>query len=441
MKILIITTYFAPDTAMGGKRPYTFAKYLAQFGHDVTVVRSGEILATIDPALEFEKYGIKVISYLGEDSPAEKFRRGEITNKDIKRAQSRISFIPVKIRKKISNAYHQIFKGYEYSKECKAAENYLEKMKGTLDSLKDEHFDVVFSTYGRLENIYGGEYAKRVLGCPWINDLRDRVTHDRDPIAHRMQLKTEQDYFLKSDACVAVSGSHCDDLRERYPSLNVNLIYNGYECDFEDTVEPVAKENRLTLCYTGSMYTGALDLSLLFKAFAVLESKGTINLDNITFAYAGGEFEYLQAQAAKHGVDRILVNKGFLSRADVRQLQCSSDIYVVSARNIQHYLDEIPGKIYEGISAGRPILTVVNGTTTGGELKQLQDKYHYGYCYEQGGGHEAFEELCRYLAKAYKSSTKEALLAFDQPEELVEDFKYPNLTRKLESIMESLCNK
>ena len=42
MDILIITTYYPPDTAVAAVRPYMLAKYLTKRGHKVTVLRSGE---------------------------------------------------------------------------------------------------------------------------------------------------------------------------------------------------------------------------------------------------------------------------------------------------------------------------------------------------------------------------------------------------------------
>ena len=42
MKILILTTYYPPDTAVAAVRPYMLAKYLTRRGHEVTVLRSGE---------------------------------------------------------------------------------------------------------------------------------------------------------------------------------------------------------------------------------------------------------------------------------------------------------------------------------------------------------------------------------------------------------------
>ena len=38
MRILILTTFYPPDTAVAAVRPYMLAKYLAQRGHEVTAV-------------------------------------------------------------------------------------------------------------------------------------------------------------------------------------------------------------------------------------------------------------------------------------------------------------------------------------------------------------------------------------------------------------------
>ena len=42
MNVLIIATFYPPDTAVAAVRPYMLAKYLTRLGHSVTVLRSGE---------------------------------------------------------------------------------------------------------------------------------------------------------------------------------------------------------------------------------------------------------------------------------------------------------------------------------------------------------------------------------------------------------------
>ena len=105
MKILILTTYYPPDTAIAAVRPYMFAKYLSQLGHSVTVLRSGEINKRCDGFFE-PLPGVRVISYLGENSPAERYQRGEWDGVPAE-GTSRIGFLPSWLRRLAAKLYHR----------------------------------------------------------------------------------------------------------------------------------------------------------------------------------------------------------------------------------------------------------------------------------------------------------------------------------------------
>ena len=170
MNILIICTFYPPDTAISAVRPYMLAKYLSKHGHHVTVLRSGMINKTADefyPALN----DVRVISFLGENSQAERFARGEAMYNKVSDGKSRIAFLPSPVRKAVSSVYHWIDAPRQYRKRKRLASQHYELQKREIDNLKNEHFDIVFSTYSELENAYAGEYARDVLGCKWIMDF------------------------------------------------------------------------------------------------------------------------------------------------------------------------------------------------------------------------------------------------------------------------------
>ena len=76
MNILIITTIFPPDSAIASVRPYMFAKHLAAAGEKITVIRSGYF--EMPPYDDYtEAAGFEVLSALGRDCDAEKYKRGE----------------------------------------------------------------------------------------------------------------------------------------------------------------------------------------------------------------------------------------------------------------------------------------------------------------------------------------------------------------------------
>ena len=76
LNILIICTYFPPDSTIAAVRPFMFAKYLTKAGHKVTVLRSGEFYSPPDNSYHLEEQSFRVITYLGEDAPAEKYKQG-----------------------------------------------------------------------------------------------------------------------------------------------------------------------------------------------------------------------------------------------------------------------------------------------------------------------------------------------------------------------------
>lgn len=176
MDILIITTYFPPDSAVAAVRPYMFAKYLIRFGHKVTVLRSGDFCREPDRSYP-PLHGLRILSYLGKDSPAEAFERGEIDSWPFSEGKSRISFLPEKIRLPIAEVYHSFANLWDVERQEHSIEAPLNRQKDVLRSLRDEgdRFDIIFATYGRLENVYAGKYAAELFGCPWILDLRDPI--------------------------------------------------------------------------------------------------------------------------------------------------------------------------------------------------------------------------------------------------------------------------
>jgi len=105
MDILIITTYYPPDTAVAAVRPYMLAKYLTQHGHKVTVLRSGDFYNSASDFFDMD-IPVRVISFLGPDSPAERYARGELKEVPVIEARSRLSFLPDVIRKPVSRLYN-----------------------------------------------------------------------------------------------------------------------------------------------------------------------------------------------------------------------------------------------------------------------------------------------------------------------------------------------
>lgn len=434
MNILIITTYFPPDTAIASVRPYMFAKYLTRMGHKVTVLRSGMLTCTADDTMSCEKLGIRVISYLGENAPAERFSRGETV--ETKFSASPESRIPYPVRKLAHNAF-EAMKSVMVGLKVQRARMRFAMQKNCIDELQGEHFDVVFATYGELENAFAGRYAAQKFGCKWILDFRDPIAR-RDTCDYFTYLRwkrVQRKAVLSSDICTAVSDGIAQKVAAK-TDKKVFTLYNGYDSELY-MKQAAGDDGVLRFAYTGVMYKDR-SAAPLFRAIRKLASEGKVDPDRIRFEYAGPHYEQLLSQAKEYHLEKILVNHGFIGREKAAKVQEKSDVFLVMTWNTKHDRGVIPGKFYEGIRARKPILVLVSGEVPGSELFALNRKYRYGFCLEECAGEAEFDNFCRWLLDVYEKKNSGTAAEYAHQEALAEDFAYTNLTRKLADIMEEL---
>ena len=436
MRILILTTYYPPDTAVAAVRPYMFAKYLTQRGHDVTVMRSGEFYNSASDFFDMS-IPVRVISYLGPDSPAERYARGEQKEFPCPEGKGRLAKLPPWLGDLILKAYLPI----AFARRLKDVAHKVKMQKAALDLLKDEHFDVVFSTFGQLENIEAGQYAAKLFGCKLIQDFRDAVA--MAPLCTKNEyrvLKRIQDKgILHADGVTAVSeGLRC----ELFENLQVDVpnitLYNGYEATAEDETEDAVEPDVFSFCYTGILYGDLRDFTPLLRALKRLSQEGRIDLAKVKLNYAGRDFRLLQEAAEQMDMTQILVNHGYVSRGEAARLQNTSDMFLVLSWNMPDSQGILTGKFYEGIRAKKPILSLISGTLPNSELNILNEKFHYGFCYESCCEEEQFDRLCDFLANAYGEKMENGRVNFQVGPELEEAFRYDNLAQQLEEFILSI---
>lgn len=432
MKILIICTFFPPDTNIAAKRPYMFAKYLAYFGHDVTVICSGKISAKKDKSYNDDLNTFRIIRYLKTDSENIKPQTSTLAHRNSE-------LVPSAIREMVKGVYHSLYEPINIYRTQKKSRYHYNSIKIALDSIKQEHFDVVYSTYSELSNVYAGEYAKDLFKCKWVLDFRDRIVQlsNRSWLWNTLYKPLERKCIVKADAVTAVS----EDLfyGTSYSSSHIYTIYNGYEPIVVDRSE--SSKNRLSICYTGMVYgERSLALESLFKALFSLKEKGQIELDKVAFEYAGPSGEDVNKMAHKYGLSSIINQHGYLLSKELNQLQADSDIFLVLSWNRDRERGILTGKFYDGLNVKRPILSILAGDTMDSELYRLNEQYHYGFCYEQARGNQQDDEFESFISELYKQKIEQGQICYRPNDRLVNNFKYVNLTKELESLCLSLFN-
>ena len=434
MKLLILTTYYPPDTAIAAVRPYMLAKYLSQRGHCVTVLRSGEISQNCDESLA-PLPSVRVISYLGENSPAEAYARGQWQVAE-DHGKSRIDFLPEIFRLPISRCFHFLTRNKAFDQFVKTRMGLLEKQKAALDSLKGESFDVVFSTVGEFENALAGQYAAELFGAPLIQDFRDQIAlrNFQNKKVYAFWKRLQDESVQKADVCTAVSHGVLEDICSGLQVKSPAVLYNGYEPtnDFAKPAASLSKE--FSFCYTGQLYGGMRDCTPLLRALKALAEEGRIALEKVRIHYAGKDFAYLHRQADSLGLSEILVDHGYVGREEAAKMQSQADLFLVLSWNTATTKGILTGKFYEGIRAKKPILALVAGDVPGSELRLINEKYRYGFCYENCRESQQFEKLCDYLETAYKEKMELGAVGYAPDSALETDFRYDTLAQSLEKL-------
>ena len=443
MNILLITTYFQPDSAIAAVRPYLLAKYLSKLGHNVTVLRSGRIYSKPVQGFHQDEEQFRVISFLGENSDAERYNHGEYTEKP---AIKTYSYIPDSIRKRFAKMYHILKEPIEASTRIRNAKADFELQKKALHRLRNsgEQFDLIFSTFSKLENVFAGEYAAKLFKSKWIMDFRDPIVQKNGGINYSWNYRTKkiQWHALQTASLsTTVSEGLTLEMQRFCPQARIETLYNGYDPAESAPVDEGPKGGPLVICYTGMLYEYRKDaLGGLLDFLSGLLKEKKIDGQNIRFIYAGPNSDIVKEVFEERKMSKMLDDRGYVSRDEAQQIQNATDLFLVLSWNTKTSQGVLTGKFYEGIRAGKPILSVVAGDLPGSELSIINDKYRYGYCYEMCQKKLQAQCLLDYFVGIYQQKIQNGRIEYQPTEELKEAFRYDRLAERLVMLAEQISS-
>ena len=87
------------------------------------------------------------------------------------------------------------------------------------------------------------------------------------------------------------------------------------------------------------------------------------------------------------------------------------------------------------------ILAVVAGDLPGSELLLLNNKYHYGFCYEGCQSNLQYNGFLDYIESIYNDKTVNGKIEYNPMEALAETFQYNSIVRKFEQLCAELIDE
>lgn len=288
--------------------------------------------------------------------------------------------------------------------------------------LREHPVDAVVTTGPPQSMHLIGRGLKRSLGLPWIADFRDPWTRMfyykhlcLSKFADRKHHRLEQGVLDEADLVLAVSPPVRDDFQAQ-TRTPVHLITNGYDEDDFPVREPGSrKDGKFRIVHTGLFAADGNPLKL-WDALARRCREDEDFAQRLEIRLAGKTDAPVLEAIRERGLGAQLVDLGYLPHSRVVQEQQDADLLILPLRHEPEYDKVLPGKIFEYIASGRPVLGI--GQEDGAAAAILRDS-GAGRMYDwdredkflefMDMDHEAAEGAARYSRKALTRQLVEEL--------------------------------
>lgn len=356
-RLLIITYYWPPTGGSGVQRWVKFSKYLPQFGWQPVIYTplNPERLA-VDESLLGDIPDCAEVIKTHITEPYEIYRR-------LLGGGAKSEVNPLNARdKSLSKRISLWIRGNVFIPDPRALW-VRPSVRFLSEYLREHPVDAVVTTGPPHSMHLIGRGLKRSLGVRWIADFRDPWTEmfyykhlSLSSSSDRRHHRLEQSVLDESDLVVAVSPPVCRDFASR-TSTPVELITNGYdEDDFRD-IQPEPHPDKFTIVHTGLFAADGNPLCL-WDALAEKCREDAVFRSRLQIRLAGKTDSQIISAIEARGLGANLVNLGYLPHERTVLEQKSADILLLPLRQEPEYAKVLPGKIFEYMASGRPVLGI-----------------------------------------------------------------------------------
>lgn len=383
--VLIICYGFPPIGGGGVPRPLKMAKYLGEYGWNVHVLTVDPAYhATLDPSLlaqlpkEVKIHRAKEMQLIPNKGAAS----AAVTSSNGTAATPPQPSIKSVLKKQVIQ--------------------FLKKMKPYLlipddqilwmpnavklgrEIMRREKIDVIFSTSGPVTNHLVARKLARETGCRWVADFRDPWTQNMHTSGiawrERLEERMETGVMSEADAITTVTATFADNFRKKHGAWikRLELIYNGFDqADFEGLQPLHGVPGKFHAVYAGILYQKR-NPRLLLEAIRELIDAGEVDQHDLLLSFAG-VFDYPGYSENRVCVERLKLQDnvrlmGNLPHKEALGLMKGADALLLIGDVSADAGAYIPGKLYEYMGVGKPILAL----NKAGEATDIIEQFQLG---------------------------------------------------------------
>ena len=338
--ILLISYYLPPMNAIGGVRPFRFYKYLKKFGYTCDV-----LTAAAQPA-----GGPQDIRYI-PDKTADVWagqQRGSSYSGDL--AMERV------VRRFVLPGETGIAWSRAVAAECRRLYRENQHRK-----------PVLISTYPPAGAHMAALQVALSTRIPWIADFRDPMAIASNVSSgswlFRKTLSTmESKTFDRAAAVIANVESAATIWQEQYPEARnkLHVIWNGFDPDQQPQARPANATPFRTILHAGSLYGGRNANAIIHSLSRLRENtnNGVVSATRIKLIGAvgsGAEVDEAAYSRASQEGWLELVRDHVPQHVAERMTEEADGLLLLQPQSTV----QVPGKLFEYICIGRPILALV----------------------------------------------------------------------------------
>ena len=359
-KVLIITYYWPPTGGSGVQRWVKFAKYLPSQGWQPVIytpenpeqlVRDESLAAEVPEGAEVIRTRIS--------EPYAIYHKLMGRHRDDKGA----GLNPINSQRKTWKQRLMLWIRSNFFVPDPRRAWVKPSVKFLKDWLREHPVNIIVTTGPPHSMHLIGLGLHRATGIPWVADFRDpwtKMFFFKDlpmlPWVRRRQARLEKAVLDEATAVVSVSPRVRDDFAAA-TATPVHLITNGFDAEDFAGPAPERQDGEFRVVHTGLFASDGNPLKLwdtlasACKADAGFASKLRIRL-------AGKVDPEISEAIRERGLEGNLVLSGYLSHKDsVAELR-SAGLVLLPLRQSPEYTKVLPGKIFECIASGRPVLGI-----------------------------------------------------------------------------------
>ena len=368
--LLFISIDFPPARTSGIYRPVFFTKYLIEAGWDVTLLTASTHLSTfaddsladdVNPNMGVIRVSAPMPRRLTGKIYARYKQSAEGAQGTGARPTLKVRLLTLAKKLILSPAFRLI------DNFILIPDNYIvwcmKNMPKAYRIIKKKRITHVLVTSQPQSVQVMGLMLKYLTGIVLISDFRDSWT-DHQPYRYKLRERVEKflenKVLIKAGAIINMSEGDLERLQARKPALpreKLHAITNGYnERDFADLPAsgPPNPAAPLRLVYVGTMYPHSGDTTV--EALRILKERGFGPTD-VELSIIGFPDDSFDDLARRYDVAAMIRNIGFMKHAALLKAYGDFDVmYLVTGGTPYYHPGMLPGKVFEYMRAGKPIL-------------------------------------------------------------------------------------